>query len=222
MTTGAPLICQKCRHSSAGLYRGHRGRAGDVAVRKITTMPDNGDLVALLVIDVQQGFDDERWGRRNNLECEANVSSLITHFRSKGWPIVFVRHDSATPDSPLRPDQSGNNFKPEVHGEADLVVVKNVNSAFYGSPDLHSWLTDRSIQSVAICGIQTNMCCETTARMAGNLGYETLFVLDATHTYDLPGPDGVVISAEDLTRVTAANLHTEFATVVSTAEILNR
>jgi len=185
-------------------------------------MTAKSDAVALIVIDVQQGFDDERWGRRNNQRCEENVSSLITHFRSKGWPMVFVRHDSVLADSPLRPGQPGNAFKPEVHGEPDVLVTKNVNSAFFGLPDLHTWLGERSIRRIAICGIQTNWCCETTARMAGNLGYDTFFVLDATHTYDLVGPDGVVIDADQLTRVTAANLHNEFATVISTAEILDQ
>ena len=73
---------------------------------------------------------------------------------------------------------------------------------------------------MVICGVQTNFCCETTARMAGNLGYDTYFVLDATHTFDLTGIDGVVIPAEELARTTAANLHGEFATVVRTDDVV--
>ena len=126
---------------------------------------------ALLVIDVQVGFDDPVWGRRNNPECEANVAALIGGWRSAGRPIVFVRHDSVTPGSPLVPEQPGNDFKPVVDGDPDLLVAKQVNSAFYGEPDLHAWLQGRGITGVAIAGIQTNFCCETTARMAGNLGY---------------------------------------------------
>lgn len=56
--------------------------------------------------------------------------------------------------------------------------------------------------------------------MAGNLGYDTTFVLDATHTFDAPDLDGATIPAAELARVTAANLHGEFATVRSTAEVL--
>ena len=69
-------------------------------------------------------------------------------------------------------------------------------------------------------GIQTNFCCETTARMAGNLGYDTLFVLDATHTFDLEDLDGNIIAADELARVTAANLDGEFAQVVMTDDLL--
>ena len=62
--------------------------------------------------------------------------------------------------------------------------------------------------------------CETTARVAGNLGYAVTFVLDATHTFDRTGPDGTTLTAAELARATATNLHGEFATVVSTAEVL--
>lgn len=175
---------------------------------------------ALLVIDVQQGMEDPSWGPRNNPEMEANTSRLIGEWRRTGRPMVFVRHDSTEIDSPLRPELAGNALKAVLTGDPDLLVTKSVNSAFYGDPDLHAWLQARAIDTVVVCGIQTNMCCETTARMAGNLGYATYFVLDATHTFDLVDPDGVTISADELARVTAANLHGEFATVVTTDDLV--
>lgn len=175
---------------------------------------------ALIVIDVQQGFADPAWGPRNNPDCEAHIRALISQWRSQALPIVVVRHDSTTPGSPLRPDQSGNDLLPDICGDA--LVTKHVNSAFYGAPDLDAWLRERDITAVAICGITTNHCCETTARMAGNLGYDTWFILDATHTFDRTAPDGTVIAAADVARMTAANLHGEFATVMSTAEALSR
>ena len=175
---------------------------------------------ALVVVDVQSGFDDPVWGRRNNPRCEQNIAALIGKWRDEGAPIVFVRHDSVLPDSPLRPGQPGNEFRPEISGEPDLLVTKSVNSAFLGEPDLDEWLRERRITGVAVVGVQTNYCCETTARMAGNLGYDTLFVLDATHTFDLPAYGGGTITAEELTRVTASNLQGEFAEIVVTADLL--
>jgi nicotinamidase-related amidase len=176
---------------------------------------------ALIVVDVQQAFDDvDYWGRRNNPACEVNVARLIEAWREERRPLVFVRHDSDEEVSPLRPDGPGNAFKPEVSGEPDLLVTKQVNSAFYGSPDLDAWLRKRGISSFALCGITTNHCVETTARMGGNLGYDVLFVLDACATFDREGPDGEVVTAEELTRATAASLHDEFATVVSTHDLV--
>jgi nicotinamidase-related amidase len=73
-----------------------------------------------------------------------------------------------------------------------------------------------------VAGIQTNMCCETTARMGANLGFDVAFVLDATHTFDLPDVvNGGRIDADTLARVTAANLHGEFAQVLSTDELID-
>jgi nicotinamidase-related amidase len=175
---------------------------------------------ALVVVDVQAGFDDGAyWGGRNNPACETNVAALIAAWREQGQPVVFVRPDSGEVASPLAPGQPGNAFKPVVAGEPDLLVTKQV-SRFYGTPDLHAWLAGRGIDRIAICGITTNHCCETTARLAGNLGYATLFVLDATHAFDRAGPDGVVLSADELARGTATNLHGEFTTVVSTQQAI--
>lgn len=175
---------------------------------------------ALIVVDVQQAFHDPVWGTRNNPACEDNVAALIDAWRRRGEPLVFVRHDSVEPGSPLAPGTPGNAFQDVVTGEPDLLVTKSVNSSFLGDPPLDPWLRERGIERIAICGVQTNMCCETTARMGGNLGYDVRFVLDATHTFDLRGPDGDVIPADLLARVTAANLHDEFAQVVRTRDVV--
>ena len=176
---------------------------------------------ALIVVDVQRGFDDPAWGRRDNPDCEANVGALIASWRERGLPLVFVRHDSDEPGSSLAPGQPGNAFKDVVTGEPDLLVTKTVNSSFHGEPSLQAWLDGEGIRTIYVCGITTNHCCETTARVGGNLGYDVRFVLDATHTFDLPDPWGGVVSADELARVTATNLHGEFATVVDTATALS-
>ena len=178
------------------------------------------DRTALVVVDVQQAFADAAyWGRRNNPGCEANVAALLAAWRAAQRPVVFVRHDSDEAVSPLRPGEPGNAFKPELDGAPDLLVSKRVNSAFHGDPDLAAWLRERELDGVAICGITTNHCCETTARVGGNLGFDVLFVLDATHTFDRQGPDGSWMTAVELARATATSLHGEFATVVATAEL---
>jgi nicotinamidase-related amidase len=175
---------------------------------------------ALVVIDVQAGFDDPVWGQRNNPGCESNVEALLRRWRERGQPVVFVRHDSDEgPDSPLAPGQPGNDFKPVVTGEPDLLITKRVHSAFYGRPNLDQWLREKEVSAVVICGIATDHCCETTARMAGDLGYQTFFALDATCAFDRQGPDGKTVSADEICRATAASLHDEFATVVTTAQL---
>src|SRR5918999_1189117 len=117
-------------------------------------MPDL-DSTALLVIDVQRAFADaDRFppAARNNPECEANIAALIAAWRAAGRPLVYVRHDSVEPGSPLAPGTPGNAFHDVVSGEPDLLVTKHVNSAFYGDPDLDSWLRERGIPAIAVCG----------------------------------------------------------------------
>lgn len=135
---------------------------------------------------------------------------------------MFVQHDSEVPGSPLAPGTPGHEFKDVITGAPDLLVTKRVNSSFYGTPDLETWLRAQEITQIVICGITTNHCCETTARMAGNLGYDTYFAIDATHTFDRVGPGGELVPAALLSEITATNLHEEFATVLSTTELLTR
>jgi len=178
---------------------------------------------ALIVVDMQQGFYDASWGPTTNYpECENNVDRLLAEWSARQMPIVVVRHDSRNPNSPLFADGAGNDLHESVQAvRADLLVTKTVNSSFYGSPDLESWLVSRQIKQIVVCGIQTNLCVETTARMGGNLGFDVIVPLDATRTFDLAGPDGTVIPAVTLMQVTATNLHGDgFAQVVSTREVL--
>ena len=175
----------------------------------------------LIVIDVQEGFLDSRWGPTDNPMAEENIRALLTHWRALQRPIVLVRHDSAEPGSPLAPGTQGNALQPGIDGVHDLLVTKSVNSAFYGEPDLNTWLREHGHNSLVICGLITNHCCETTARMAGNLGYDVTFVIDATRTFDMTHPDGNVIAANDLSRATAASLDGEFATVMNTSDLLS-
>ncbi|HQR25443.1 MAG TPA: cysteine hydrolase family protein [Nocardioides sp.] len=174
----------------------------------------------MVVVDVQMGFEDPRWGPRNNPQADSNIAALIGGFARARLPIVYVRHDSDDPDSPLHPGRPGNALKPYLTAEPALVVSKNVNSSFHGTPDLNAWLQAHDIAGIVIAGITTNHCCETTARIGGNLGYQVWYALDATHTFDRTGPDGTVMTADELAHATAVNLHGEFATVTSTDLLL--
>ncbi|MEJ7647974.1 MAG: isochorismatase family protein [Nakamurella sp.] len=183
---------------------------------------------ALIVIDVQDGFSDTRfWGPSANPQAESHIESLVSSWGAQvRGPVVLVRHDSVHPDSPLFAGSAGNRLQSFLDtGAAELLVTKSVNSAFYGHPDLHAWLQEREIAEVVLCGIQTNMCVETTARMAGNLGYLVTVALDATRTFDLtttlPGGEHITRSASELMLTTALNLAAGgFATIATTAELV--
>jgi nicotinamidase-related amidase len=176
---------------------------------------------ALIVIDVQEGFDHPKWGPRNNPGAEANIARLLAAWRESDRPIFHIQHLSTTPGSPLQPGLPGveikESAKPLWH---EPVITKRVNSAFIGT-DLEARLRQRGIQTVVICGLTTNHCVETTTRMAGNLGFVTHLAGDACATFDRMGPDGVTYTAEQIHAISLANLHNEFATVRATDQILS-
>jgi nicotinamidase-related amidase len=186
----------------------------------VTPLPRDA---VLLVIDVQKGFDrfNEEY-HRNNPALEANIARLQRAWRESGRPIIHVQHLSKQPESPLRPGQPGCEIKDEVRPLAgEPVVQKSVNSAFIGT-SLEADLRRRGHTTLVLTGMQTNMCVSTTARMAGNLGFATYVVSDATATFDNVGPDGKRYGAELLHDVALADLHGEFATVVDTATMVAR
>ncbi len=175
---------------------------------------------ALIIIDVQDAFDEPRWGHRNNPDAEANIARLLGAWRGAGRPVFHVRHLNLKPGSSFHPDAPGSRIKALVQPlEGEPLIEKRVNSSFIGT-DLEDRLRRQGITAVVITGLTTNHCVETTARMAGNLGFATYFVSDATATFDRVGPDGVRHTAEDIQTMTLSNLNGEFATIVTTDEAL--
>jgi nicotinamidase-related amidase len=180
------------------------------------------DNTALIVVDVQRAFDEweARGKRRNNPQAVARIADLLAAFRNKRAPIFHIRHEGTRPASSFLPGGTGYPVKDEAREQGgEPVIVKRVNSAFIGT-DLESRLRAAGIKSVVICGATTNHCVETTTRMAGNLGFDTRLVRDATWTFDRIGPDGDAHSAEDIHAMTLSNLNGEFATIVTAAEAI--
>jgi nicotinamidase-related amidase len=180
--------------------------------------------IALIIVDWQKGFDDHAYwgGNRNNPEAEQNSRNLLDTWRKLSLPVFHVRHDSTNPASRLAPGQPGNEIKDVVKPlPGEPVIPKNVNSAFIGT-DLKQRLDGQGIRTVVIIGIQTDHCVSTTARMAGNFGYNTYVVSDATATFDRIAPNGEKLSSEMIHQINLTSLSNEFATVITTEALLKK
>jgi nicotinamidase-related amidase len=176
---------------------------------------------ALLLIDVQKGFDEPSWGKRNNLDAEQKIFELLSAWRKKSWPVIHVQHCSTEAGSSLAPDHLGCEFKDEtkpIGGEEQF--KKNVNSAFIGT-GLEDHLREQDIKQLVIVGLTTDHCVSTSTRMAGNLGFDVTLVSDATATFDKEGIDGKLYSADEIHAIHLASLNDEFCKVKSTADVLS-
>ena len=175
---------------------------------------------ALIVVDVQEALADRGTGERNNPQAEANIARLLTAWRSSGRPVRHVVHDSTEPNSQLRPGLPGNAIQAAAApADGEPVYRKNVNSAFIGTT-LENDLRRDGIDTLVIVGLTTNHCVSTTVRMAGNLGFATFVVSDATAAFDRKALDGSRRPAEQVHAGALSDLNEEFATVVNTSEVL--
>lgn len=180
------------------------------------------DNPLLLLIDIQKGFCDlDDWGgQRNNPSAEENAGKLLAFWRRLQLPVIHIKHCSDNPNSKLAEGNIGNEFQDMVMPlEREPVIKKNVNSAFIGT-DLKQQPDDREIRNVVIVGLTTDHCVSTTTRMAGNYGYNTFIVADATATFNKKGFDGQEYPADLIHNTALASLDKEFATVVTTNELI--
>lgn len=178
-----------------------------------------GKNTALLLIDVQVGVNTlEHWGgptgRRNNPAAEDNMRALLKAFRAAGLTVAYTVHNSREEASPLKlslpTGRQIDGFEPE---QGDIVIQKDVNSGFVGTP-LEVELRRAGIERLVVVGFFTNICVETTIRMAGNMGYDTYMVPDCCATTNRIAFDGTDYDPETVHALSVASLNGEFCTAL--------
>ncbi|HET7464405.1 MAG TPA: cysteine hydrolase family protein [Longimicrobium sp.] len=171
---------------------------------------------ALLVIDVQESFraDAARWARRSNPALEANLVRLVDAYRDAGLPVIWILHTDG--DGPFRPESGLVRVQEWLQPrEGEPVLHKTTRNAFT-STRLAELLAELGVRRLAITGIQTEQCCETTARLAGDLGYDVDFVTEATATFPIVHPDtGEELPVEQIARNTEFALRGRFARIAT-------
>lgn len=157
---------------------------------------------------------------RNNPEAESSVARLLDRWRNAGMPIIHVRHVSRFPDSTYRDGQPGVEFKEIARPlPGEPVITKHVCTAFVGT-ELESKLRECACESLVIVGTTTNNSVEATARASGDLGFHTIVVSDATFTFGRKDFDGRTRTAQEVHAMSLANLDGEYASILTTDQIL--
>jgi nicotinamidase-related amidase len=176
---------------------------------------------ALIIVDMQIGMQSADLPARNNPNAEDRIAALLAAWRSAALPVIHVRHISRTPQSVFAPGQIGAAFQDRFAPQAgEHVVEKNVPHAFIQSA-LERWLHVRDIRSLVIVGVSTNHSVESTARTAGNLGFATTVVADATFAFAQRDYAGTERSADDVHLMSLANIAHEYTSVLTTAEVIS-
>ncbi|MBE1556792.1 cysteine hydrolase family protein [Sporosarcina limicola] len=182
----------------------------------------NEENNALIIIDVQKAFDDKKWGERNNSHAEENIKEILTFWRGRGWRVIHIQHMSDNPTSVFHPKSDSFAIKELVAPiDGEVIITKKVNSSFIGT-NLEEFLKTNDLTSVVITGLTTPHCVSTTTRMSGNLGFNTYLISDATAAFGLTDHKGDFYDAETVHTISLATLHDEFATILTTEQLLKK
>src|SRR5580693_4962182 len=176
---------------------------------------------ALLIVDAQDSFKaTPRWEHRNNPDFEKNVGALIAAYRAANLPVVFFLHTDS--DEGFGTDSPFFKLMDFINPRGgEPVFVKNTRNCFTSTP-LQPYLLEKGVRRVAIAGIQMEQCCETTARVAADLGYAVDFVIDGTMTFPIPNSEepGQELDVRAIEERTCYALRNRFARIVRTSDLV--
>ncbi|GAA1531543.1 isochorismatase family protein [Actinomadura kijaniata] len=145
---------------------------------------------ALLVIDIQESFRQmPRWQAVSNPAIVERAGRLVGAARERGDLVVWILHTEPGTGNPFDPVTGHVRLMDGLDPEEGEPVLTKTSRNSFTTTGLQRILTERGIRELVVCGIQTEQCCETTARVAGDLGYDVTFVTDATATFPIPHRD---------------------------------
>jgi len=183
--------------------------------------PFRAEHSALLVIDMQRYFLDRQSHAYLPMADGAveNVRRLVDAYRKSGLPVVFTRHAYAADEPPgimarwwgdvLKEDDPMSEIESSLSPLPTEFVVRKTKYNAFADTELDQELRAREVKRVAVTGVMTHLCCESTAREAFMRDYEVYFVIDGTASKD-----------EALHTSSLRTLTDGFAIPVTTKEVL--
>jgi len=179
---------------------------------------------ALLLIDFQNdyfsSYDGAKCALSGTEEAANQAAKLLAAFRTKGLPVVHVRHEFQTNAAPFfLPGSEGA----KIHESAgaisgEPVVLKHQINSFQNT-NLKDILVKRGVENVVIVGAMTHMCIDAVTRAAKDYGYNCAIAHDACATLGLEF-NGVKVPAEHVHAAVMAALNFAYAHVASADELI--
>ena len=145
---------------------------------------------ALLVIDVQESFRQRPlWQTASNPDIVTDVRRLVGAARHRGEPVIWVLHTEAGTGNTFDPASGHVRLMDGLEAGPDEPVLTKTSHNAFTTTNLQQRLVSAGVDHVVVCGIRTEQCVETTARLASDLGYAVTFVTEATVTFPAPHRD---------------------------------
>lgn len=169
---------------------------------------------ALIIIDVQNdyfpGGTCELW---NVYEAENKIKMLIEESRTLGRPIIYIQHINPPDETFFLEGTYGCEISERIKPlPEDKIIVKYYPNSFLET-ELDSYLKEKCIKKLIVCGMMTHMCVDTTVRAAMDYGYEVDLAADACATMDLE-ISGEIIPAQVVQKTFIASLAGVFANII--------
>lgn len=173
---------------------------------------------ALLVIDVQNEYFTGKLPVSFPADSLANILEAVDCAAGHGVPVILIQHTSSAPGAKtfVRGTPAWDVHPEIMKRPHDCIIEKELPGSFTGT-ELEQRLRNAGVDTIAICGYMSQMCCDTTARQAMHMGFGVEFLSDATGTLAITNSAGS-ITAEDLHRAVLVTQAMRFSTVLSTVE----
>lgn len=172
---------------------------------------------ALLVIDVQNEYFTGKLPVSYPGGSLDKILAAMDAARAHGVPVVVVRHSAKGDRGAFKPGTPQWELQKDVAARPhDRLVEKSLPSSFAGT-DLETWLRDNQIDTLAISGYMTQMCCDSTARDGFHRGFKVEFLSDATGTLSF-ATDAGKVADRDLHNAVLVTQSTMFSKVMDTSD----
>ena len=171
------------------------------------------------MVDMQRHFCDKQssFFVPNSDALAERLKVVVDVFSDNNRPVIYTRHIDSEDEGNLmlrwwseqiREDDPMSQVVDILDAKKGTVVIKHQYDGFLNT-ELESLLKNKGVRQVVICGVLTNLCCETTARSAFMRGFEVYFVEDGTATF-----------SKEMHEATLLNLSYGFATLTTINDII--
>jgi nicotinamidase-related amidase len=150
------------------------------------------------------------------------IADLLAWARKAGIPVVHVVHESRRPNpTTFAPGSPALEIHPAARpAPGEPVVTKHLPGCFKNT-GLEEHLSRQGIEQIIVSGFMTQMCCDTTAREAAHRGFKVLMAADAMAAMPVKGPDGGVVSHDQVHRTHLGSLNGFLATVTTAPALIH-